>query len=157
MHEITLQLADEEAMTAFGARLATVTQGHGLIFLDGNLGMGKTTLSRGLIRGLGHTGAVKSPTFTLVEPYEIGDIRAFHFDLYRLVDPEELEYMGIRDYFDEDALCLIEWPERGAGVLPPADLEVTIDVQGEGRCLHLQPRGARGEAWCAALRAGDMR
>ena len=151
MHEITLQLADEEAMTAFGARLATVTQGHGLIFLDGNLGMGKTTLSRGLIRGLGHTGAVKSPTFTLVEPYEIGDIRAFHFDLYRLVDPEELEYMGIRDYFDEDALCLIEWPEKGAGVLPKPDLTITITPHNTGRLLKLTPQGSRGESWCAAL------
>ena len=92
MSEVTLYLADEQAMSDFGARIARITQGHGLIFLEGNLGMGKTTLSRGIIRGLGHVGAVKSPTFTLVEPYEIGDVRAFHFDLYRLVDPEELSF-----------------------------------------------------------------
>jgi tRNA threonylcarbamoyladenosine biosynthesis protein TsaE len=149
--ELTLHLADEEAMVAFGEQLANITQGHGLIFLEGDLGAGKTTLSRGIIRGLGHTGAVKSPTFTLVEPYEIGDIRAFHFDLYRLVDPEELEYMGIRDYFGQDALCLIEWPQQGAGFLPKADLTITIRPHNTGRALTLSPQGSRGEAWCAAV------
>ena len=151
MSELTLHLADEEAMVAFGGHLANITQGHGLIFLEGDLGAGKTTLSRGIIRGLGHTGAVKSPTFTLVEPYEIGDIRAYHFDLYRLVDPEELEFMGIRDYFDEDALCLIEWPQKGAGFLPKADLTITIRPHNTGRALTLSPQGSRGEAWCAAV------
>jgi tRNA threonylcarbamoyladenosine biosynthesis protein TsaE len=126
-------------------------KGHGLIFLEGNLGMGKTTLSRGIIRGLGHVGAVKSPTFTLVEPYEIGDIRAFHFDLYRLVDPEELEFLGIRDYFDDDALCLIEWPDKGAGFLPKPDLTITISPQDSGRSLKILSQGSRGESWCAAL------
>jgi len=149
--EVTLYLADEEAMTALGARIAQITQGHGLIFLEGNLGMGKTTLSRGIIRGLGHVGAVKSPTFTLVEPYEIGDIRAFHFDLYRLVDPEELEFLGIRDYFEDDALCLIEWPDKGAGFLPKPDLTITISPQDSGRSLNILSQGSRGESWCAAL------
>jgi len=149
--EVTLYLADEQAMSDFGARIARVTQGHGLIFLEGNLGMGKTTLSRGIIRGLGHVGAVKSPTFTLVEPYEIGDIRAFHFDLYRLVDPEELEFLGIRDYFEDDALCLIEWPDKGAGFLPKPDLTITIGPQDSGRSLKILAQGPRGEAWCAAL------
>ena len=151
MSEVTLYLADEQAMSDFGTRIARVTQGHGLIFLVGNLGMGKTTLSRGIIRGLGHVGAVKSPTFTLVEPYEIGDIRAFHFDLYRLVDPEELEFLGIRDYFDDDALCLIEWPDKGAGFLPKPDLTITISPQDSGRSLTILSQGSRGEAWCAAL------
>ena len=151
MSEVTLYLADEQAMSDFGARIARITQGHGLIFLEGNLGMGKTTLSRGIIRGLGHTGAVKSPTFTLVEPYEIGDIRAFHFDLYRLVDPEELEYLGIRDYFEDDALCLIEWPDKGAGFLPKPDQTITISPQDSGRSLKILSQGSRGEAWCAAL------
>ncbi|MFJ7315358.1 tRNA (adenosine(37)-N6)-threonylcarbamoyltransferase complex ATPase subunit type 1 TsaE [Pseudomonas sp. NPDC098747] len=151
MSEVTLYLADEQAMSDFGARIARVTQGHGLIFLEGNLGMGKTTLSRGIIRGLGHVGSVKSPTFTLVEPYEIGDIRAFHFDLYRLVDPEELEFLGIRDYFEDDALCLIEWPDKGAGFLPKPDLTITISPQDSGRSLKILSQGSRGEAWCAAL------
>ena len=151
MSEVTLYLADEDAMTAFGARIAQTTQGHGLIFLEGNLGMGKTTLSRGIIRGLGHVGAVKSPTFTLVEPYEIGDVRAFHFDLYRLVDPEELEFLGIRDYFEDDAMCLIEWPDKGAGFLPKPDLTITISPQDSGRSLKIFSQGSRGEAWCAAL------
>jgi len=149
--EVTLYLADELAMSDFGARIARITQGHGLIFLEGNLGMGKTTLSRGIIRGLGHVGSVKSPTFTLVEPYEIGDIRAFHFDLYRLVDPEELEFLGIRDYFEDDALCLIEWPDKGAGFLPKPDLTITISPQDSGRSLKILSQGSRGEAWCAAL------
>jgi tRNA threonylcarbamoyladenosine biosynthesis protein TsaE len=149
--EVTLYLADEQAMSDFGARIARITQGHGLIFLEGNLGMGKTTLSRGIIRGFGHVGAVKSPTFTLVEPYEIGDIRAFHFDLYRLVDPEELEFLGIRDYFEDDAMCLIEWPDKGAGFLPKPDLTITISPQDSGRSLKILSQGSRGEAWCAAL------
>nr|WP_279646857.1 tRNA (adenosine(37)-N6)-threonylcarbamoyltransferase complex ATPase subunit type 1 TsaE [Pseudomonas cyclaminis] len=144
-------MADEDAMVAFGGRIAQVTGGKGLIFLEGDLGAGKTTLSRGIIRGLGHAGAVKSPTFTLVEPYEIGAVRAFHFDLYRLVDPEELEYVGIRDYFDEDALCLIEWPDKGAGFLPKPDLTITITPHESGRQLKLLPQSARAESWCAAL------
>nr|WP_256669806.1 MULTISPECIES: tRNA (adenosine(37)-N6)-threonylcarbamoyltransferase complex ATPase subunit type 1 TsaE [Pseudomonas] len=146
-----MYLADEDAMVALGTRIAQVTQGHGIVFLDGDLGAGKTTLSRGIIRGLGHVGSVKSPTFTLVEPYEIGEIRAFHFDLYRLVDPEELEYLGIRDYLEDDALCLIEWPQKGAGFLPKPDLTITISPHDSGRSLSLLPQSPRGETWCAAL------
>lgn len=151
MSELKLFAADEEAMLALGAGIAKVTGGVGVIYLHGDLGAGKTTLSRGIIRGLGHAGAVKSPTFTLVEPYEIGTLRAFHFDLYRLVDPEELEYMGVRDYFDGASLCLVEWPERGAGVLPKADMDITISPHNAGRALRLQAHSAQGAAWCAAL------
>lgn len=151
MSELTLHVMGEEAMTSFGSRLAQVTEGVGVIFLEGDLGAGKTTLSRGIIRGLGHDGAVKSPTFTLVEPYEIGTLRVFHFDLYRLMDAEELEFMGVRDYFDGKALCLIEWPQQGAGFLPKPDLTITISPHEQGRSVTLSPQGSRGERWCAIL------
>ena len=151
MSGVELYMKDEDAMTRLGHAIAAQTAGHGLIFLEGDLGAGKTTLSRGIIQGLGHQGAVKSPTFTLVEPYEIDAIRAWHFDLYRLADPEELEYLGIRDYFADDDLCLIEWPQQGKGYLPQPDLEITIKAHNDGRIVRLLAHSTRGESWCAAL------
>ena len=125
------------ATEALGARLASALAPGCVLYLRGDLGAGKTTLARGLLRGLGHPGTVKSPTFTLVEPYQLGRWRLFHWDLYRLADPEELEYLGLRDQIDGEAVLLIEWPERGRGELPAADLEVWLDYADEGRALSL--------------------
>jgi tRNA threonylcarbamoyladenosine biosynthesis protein TsaE len=151
-----LFLCDSESMEVFGARLAACSTGGESIYLHGDLGAGKTTLVRGFLRALGHTGAVKSPTYTLVEPYELGTRRAYHFDLYRLGEPEELEYMGIRDYLDGEAVLLVEWPQRGAGVLPAADLDVTIDYVDGGRNLTLLSHSERGMALIECLKlTGD--
>ncbi|MDP3009808.1 MAG: tRNA (adenosine(37)-N6)-threonylcarbamoyltransferase complex ATPase subunit type 1 TsaE [Methylococcales bacterium] len=126
-------LASTEATEQFGAALWTLLPQQGVIFLQGDLGMGKTTLVRGFLRAAGFKGAVKSPTFTLVEEYTLDERKIFHFDLYRLNDPEELEWMGIRDYFDQNTLCFIEWAERGTGFLPEPDMVISLTVQDLGR------------------------
>jgi len=130
---------------ALGAALASVCLPTCIIYLKGDLGTGKTTLARGFIRGLGHEGAVKSPTYTLLEPYDLPTGHCYHFDLYRLADPGELEYLGLRDLLQSDAILLVEWPEKGKGELPPADLVITIYPEPESRRLLLEsctPHGA---------------
>lgn len=129
-------LPSTEATEQYGAALWTILPETGVIFLQGDLGMGKTTLVRGFLRGAGFMGAVKSPTFTLVEEYSLEERKIFHFDLYRLNDPEELEWMGIRDYFAPNSLCFIEWAERGQGYLPTADAIISLSVQGLGRNIN---------------------
>ncbi|WP_191603106.1 tRNA (adenosine(37)-N6)-threonylcarbamoyltransferase complex ATPase subunit type 1 TsaE [Marinomonas algicola] len=134
----------EEAMERFGGSLFTSLSTLKSVHFDGDLGMGKTTLVRGVLKGGGYNGPVKSPTYTLVEPYDVGDFQVFHFDLYRLLDPEELEYMGIRDYFEEKSLCLIEWPDKGKGILPEADLVIRLSLEGDGRRVSLEPLSVAG-------------
>ena len=137
-------LENEAATEAIGAALALIITEGGLITLSGNLGAGKTTLTRGLMHALGHKGAVKSPTYTLVEPYEIDNRRIMHFDLYRLADPEELEYLGFRDYLDGSTLCLIEWPEKAKGFLPEPDLAISLEVVKNGRQISWLPFTDKG-------------
>lgn len=139
------------ATEALGARLATALAPGCVLYLRGELGAGKTTLARGLLHALGHRGIVKSPTYTLVEPYQVADWRLFHWDLYRLADPEELEFLGLRDQLDGEAVLLIEWPERGQGELPAADLEIMLAYAGEGRACRLAALSAAGAAMLARL------
>ncbi len=129
---------NEEAMLTFGKQLAAELQQGAIVFLLGELGAGKTTLVRGFLRARGYKGTVKSPTFTLMEPYELDGQKIYHFDLYRLSHPDELEYMGIRDYFDNQAICFIEWPEHGAGLLPDPVLKIHILHQDCSRLLRLE-------------------
>ncbi len=137
-------VATAEDMEVLGADFASVIGGGGVIFLHGPLGAGKTTWVRGFLHARGHVGAVKSPTYTLVESYPLADGLVHHFDLYRLGDPEELEYMGIRDYFSDDMLCLVEWPERGAGVIGRADIELTLSYRGSERELTVCATSEKG-------------
>ncbi|OOF88157.1 tRNA (adenosine(37)-N6)-threonylcarbamoyltransferase complex ATPase subunit type 1 TsaE [Rodentibacter ratti] len=150
MNELTRYIPDESTMLRFGKKLAdTILSSHAkravILYLNGDLGAGKTTLTRGMVQGLGFQGKVKSPTYTLVEEYDIAGKMIYHFDLYRLADPEELEFMGIRDYFVKDAICLIEWAEKGEGILPPADLLVNIDYYDDARNMTLVAQNALGE------------
>jgi tRNA threonylcarbamoyladenosine biosynthesis protein TsaE len=149
-----LALDDEAATETLGARLAQHLRDGLVIYLTGDLGAGKTTLVRGLLRHLGHTGAVKSPTYTLLEEYRLGGRSLYHFDLYRLHDPEELELIGIRDYADGRAIFLIEWPERGQGWLPQPDLVVKLEQEQQGRTASLRAASEAGGLLLAALAGG---
>ena len=152
---IKFEITGEKEMLGLGARLARLLRCEGVLHLSGGLGAGKTTLCRGILRAMGHSGAVKSPTFTLVEPYQISDSEVYHFDLYRLADPGELEYIGIDEYFGNNKLCLIEWPEKAIGNLPWHDLEITIDVLGEKRIIAVRSNSQSGEKICTQLIEGD--
>lgn len=131
-------LKDTEATEEFGKKLWAALPARCVVYLLGNLGAGKTTLVRGFLRGAGYEGAVKSPTFTLVEEYTLNDRKVFHFDLYRLSDPEELEWIGINDYFDQNSICFIEWPDKGEGFLPVPDKIISLQNEGLGRILVME-------------------
>ncbi len=132
-----ITLLNEQETELFGAELWRILPEKCLIFLNGDLGAGKTTLTRGVLRAAGHVGAVKSPTYTLVEEYDVAGRKVFHFDLYRVNDPEELEWIGIRDYLEQHCLCFIEWSELGKGFLPEPDIELSIKTEGEGRVVNV--------------------
>lgn len=140
----TLPLADEAATLALGARLAQAVRPGMAIWLVGDLGAGKTTLTRGLLRGLNFGGRVKSPTYTLVEIYPFSSFNLYHFDLYRFVDPEEWEEAGFREYFNPQSVSLVEWPEKGGAILPPPDLEIRLEIDGDGRLASLHGRTEEG-------------
>ena len=133
-----INLPNEESMLVLGEAIAMAFPKNGVILLKGELGTGKTTLVKRALRSLGHKGAVKSPTYTLVEPYHLQGRDIYHFDLYRLGDPEELEFMGMRDYFHQHALCLIEWPERAIGYLPPEDMVIYLSYCEQGRNVEIE-------------------
>lgn len=144
-------LPDEEATLTLGRELAQALPGGMVAFLYGDLGAGKTTFARAFLRALGVGERVKSPTYSLVEGYEIGDRRAFHLDLYRIADPGELEWLGLDSLAEPGAIVLVEWPERGAGALPPVDLELHFRHADGGRAVRLEARTPMGRRLVEAL------
>jgi tRNA threonylcarbamoyladenosine biosynthesis protein TsaE len=150
MTTAALEVASESGMVALGKRLAHLLDDIRLLCLRGPLGSGKTTLVRGILRGLGYHGVVRSPTFTLVESYTLTrDVH--HFDLYRLKDPEELEFLGVRDYLQGDNLCIVEWPERVGKVLSVPDVDVMIGITDMGRHVQFTAHSTRGEPVVSGL------
>jgi tRNA threonylcarbamoyladenosine biosynthesis protein TsaE len=143
---MTLHLADAAATDAFGRQLAAACEGQGLVvYLHGDLGAGKTSLARALLRHLGAGERIKSPTYSLVEPYMLVDGRpAWHLDLYRIADPGELEWLGLDALSDPQSLVLVEWPERGAGALPPSDLNLFLQHEGTSRSMRMEAASDRG-------------
>lgn len=145
----TRDLSNEAATLAFAAQLAKVICPCLIIYLHGDLGAGKTTLVRGTLQALGYEGKVKSPTYTLVESYEIlskvySRFNLYHFDLYRFNDDEEWENTGFRDYFNAQSVCIIEWPEKAQQVLPAADINIFLTVRGAGRSIRVVANSALG-------------
>ncbi len=154
MLQLDSVLNSAEQTEAFAAKLAMAVSAPCFIALQGELGAGKTTFARGFLQALGHQGKVKSPTYTILEPYQIGELTIYHFDLYRLADPEELELIGAHEMFNEKCINLIEWPEQGEGWLPQMDLWLKIDYSGQGRRFALSATSQRGELILAGMQTG---
>jgi tRNA threonylcarbamoyladenosine biosynthesis protein TsaE len=148
---ITRALADEAATARLAARLAESLRPGMVIFLRGNLGAGKTTLVRTLLQSLGYAGRVKSPSYALVEHYEITGLHLRHFDLYRFRDPAEWEAAGFRDEFNGINICLIEWPEKAQGLLPRDDIDIEFNILPFGRNVTLSAHTAIGKKCLATL------
>ncbi|MBU0621955.1 MAG: tRNA (adenosine(37)-N6)-threonylcarbamoyltransferase complex ATPase subunit type 1 TsaE [Gammaproteobacteria bacterium] len=146
-----IALPDEAATAAFATSLAKMLRPGLVIYLRGNLGAGKTTLVRALLQALGYDGRVKSPTYTLLERYEVAGLHLRHFDLYRFRDAEEWEGSGFRDEFDGSNICLVEWPEQAAGLLPPADISLTFEILQDGREVLLHAYTPAGQTCLSAL------
>jgi tRNA threonylcarbamoyladenosine biosynthesis protein TsaE len=142
-----LNLPDEAATLRLGAGLAAGIAPGRVLHLSGELGAGKTTVVRGLLRALGYEGRVKSPTYTLVELYSLSSLNLYHFDFYRFEDREEWLNSGFRDYFNPGSACLVEWPERAGDLLAPPDLAVTLEFQGPARRASFDPHTAAGSSW----------
>ena len=147
-------LADPAATDRLGQQLASAMPPSAVVFLRGDLGAGKTSLARALLRGLGVQGPIKSPTYTLIERYPLASGEAVHLDLYRIAEASELEFLGLQDLMPDVRLWLVEWPDHGLRALPPPDLEISLSVAGDGREIRLDPRSQAGEDWLAALGNG---
>jgi len=143
---LKMHLPDEAATRALGSRLARVIEPGLALYLHGDLGSGKTTLARGLLRGLGYQGRVKSPTYTLVELYTVSRLNLYHFDCYRFKDPKEWRDAGFNEYFNDASVCLVEWPEKAAGLLPAADIDIALEFAGHGRDLSIRAGTESGKA-----------
>jgi tRNA threonylcarbamoyladenosine biosynthesis protein TsaE len=154
---MTLQLPDEVATLALGAALGLAISRRTIVHLCGDLGAGKTTLVRGLLRRLGHAGNVRSPTYTLVELYAISNLDFYHFDFYRFDQPEEYLDAGLDEYFAGDGICLVEWPERAAPYVPAPDLRITLLVADGGRTARLMALSQSGEQCLKNIDLSAMR
>jgi tRNA threonylcarbamoyladenosine biosynthesis protein TsaE len=147
---VDLSLSDPQATEALGAALAAGALPGRVLHLRGELGSGKTTVVRGALRALGYRGHVKSPTYAVVEPYEVSRLHLYHFDFYRLKEPDEWLSSGFREYFSPQSVCFVEWPERAGDTLPPPDLELRLEMAGTRRRARLIPHTPAGESWLAS-------
>jgi tRNA threonylcarbamoyladenosine biosynthesis protein TsaE len=153
---LELRLPNEASTLRLGEALATGAAPGRVLFISGDLGAGKTTLVRGLLRGLGYAGRAKSPTYALVEPYSFSRLDLYHFDFYRFKDRSEWLNSGFREHFNPGSFCVVEWPEKAGDLLSPPDLQIRLDFDGEARRARLEARSAAGEAWLSSLPSASL-